>query len=456
MRAVQPGAVGDLPSLQLPIFEYIDSNTGLAYARMIGGFIGFVGVGWAVGFLAVATRSRLPNLRRIMIYAPIVGGVVLGVSTLASQIGQLQVVSDVLAGPRTVEAVTGTDNSLIQVAQLLLLLGTFALAVGVVLVSLNAMRAGLLTRMLGYLGDRGGRADGDHLRRDADRADLLARGARLHPDGPVAGRRAAGLAHRAGGAVAGSRTPAAGNTPNGDATGDHFAREVPGAGAGGSPSQAKEAPLASRQEEAPHGDRRPDARTAAGGAPGSGEVPAARRVRRAGGRVRRRDLRAGRGLRGLLGRACRGAALGHQVGPGPGLVEPAVREVVRRRQAQRLLQLPRPPRRGRRRRAASPTTGDGEEGEELDVTYAELHARGPALRQRAEGARRREGRRRRDLPADDPRGAVGDARLRPHRRDPLGRLRWLRGRVAQGAHRGLRRQRLHHRRRLSAAARSST
>ena len=44
------------------------------------------------------------------------------------------------------------------------------------------------------------------------------------------------------------------------------------------------------------------------------------------------------------------AAVGHQVGQGPGLVEPAVREVVRRRQAQRLRQLPRPPRRGRQRR----------------------------------------------------------------------------------------------------------
>ena len=42
--------------------------------------------------------------------------------------------------------------------------------------------------------------------------------------------------------------------------------------------------------------------------------------------------------------------LGHEVGPGAGLVEPAVREVVRRRQAQRLLQLRRPPRRGRQRR----------------------------------------------------------------------------------------------------------
>ena len=99
-----------------------------------------------------------------------------------------------------------------------------------------------------------------------------------------------------------------------------------------------------------NGDRRSDARAAAGGTARSGEVLAAGRLRGAGGRLGPGDLRAGRGLRGVLGRARRGAALGHQVGPGARLVEPAVRQVVRRRQAQRLLQLPRPPRRGRQRR----------------------------------------------------------------------------------------------------------
>ena len=200
------------------------------------------------------------------------------------------------------------------------------------------------------------------------------------------------------------------------------------------------------REEHRDGDRRSDARAAAGGASGSGEVPAAGRIRRAGGRLRSRDLRAGRGLRGLLGRARRGAALGHQVGPGARLVEPAVRQVVRRRQAQRLLQLRRPPRRGRQRRPRRlPLARRGGRG-------ARRHLRRPAprrpeARQRAEGPGRREGRRRRDLPADDPRGRGGDARLRAHRRDPQRRLRRLQRRVGQGADRVLRGQGPDHRRR---------
>jgi hypothetical protein len=151
-RAMQPGSVGELPSLQAPVFEYMDSKSGLIMVIMLGGLIGFIGVGWAVGFLAVVTRSRMPGMRRFTVYAPIVGGVVLGLSVLALQLGRMQIVSDFLDGPRTVDAIANTSNGLIQLAQVLLLLGTFSLAVGMVLVSLNAMRAGLLTRMLGYLG----------------------------------------------------------------------------------------------------------------------------------------------------------------------------------------------------------------------------------------------------------------------------------------------------------------
>ncbi len=71
----------------------------------------------------------------------------------------------------------------------------------------------------------------------------------------------------------------------------------------------------------------------------------------------------------------------------------------------------------------------GEEGEERDVTYADLLRDVQRLRQRAEGPGDREGRRRRDLPADDPRGRRGDARLRAHRSAAQRRLRRLLGRT---------------------------
>ena len=102
----------------------------------------------------------------------------------------------------------------------------------------------------------------------------------------------------------------------------------------------------------------------------------------------------------------------------------AVLQVVRRRQAQRLLQLPRPPRRGRQRRPRRlPLARRGGRGARRHLRRPA--SRRPALRQRAEGPRRRAGRRRRDLPADDPRGRRRDARLRAHRRAAQRRLRRL-------------------------------
>ena len=67
----------------------------------------------------------------------------------------------------------------------------------------------------------------------------------------------------------------------------------------------------------------------------------------------------------------------------------------------------------------------GEEGEERDVTYADLLRDVKRLANVLKDRGDRAGRRRRDLPADDPRGRRGDARLRAHRRAAQRRLRRL-------------------------------
>ena len=143
------------------------------------------------------------------------------------------------------------------------------------------------------------------------------------------------------------------------------------------------------------------------------------------------------------------AALVRAVGPGARLVEPAVRQVVRRRQAQRLLQLPRPPRRGRQRRPRRlPLARRGGRG-------ARRHLRGPARDvQRFANALKdlgiEQGRRRRDLPADDPRGRVAMLACARIGATAQRRLRRLLGRVGQGAHGVLRGEGAGHRRRRAA------
>ena len=81
----------------------------------------------------------------------------------------------------------------------------------------------------------------------------------------------------------------------------------------------------------------------------------------------------------------------------------------------------------------------GEEGERRDVTYAELYESTQRFANALKDLGVGQGRRGRDLPADDPRGRGGDAGLRPDRRDPQRRLRRLLGRVgprADGIRRG--------------------
>ena len=75
----------------------------------------------------------------------------------------------------------------------------------------------------------------------------------------------------------------------------------------------------------------------------------------------------------------------------------------------------------------------GEPGDTRTLTFARPAARGQQGRQRAQGARRRDGRPGRHLHADDPGAADRDARLRPDRRAAHGRLRRLLGRGAVAA-----------------------
>jgi hypothetical protein len=77
----------------------------------------------------------------------------LGVAVLMTSIGRLSTISSFLDTKRTVgDAYDTSRDGVVLYAGLLSFLGTVMVAVGVVLVALNAMRAGLLTRMLGYIG----------------------------------------------------------------------------------------------------------------------------------------------------------------------------------------------------------------------------------------------------------------------------------------------------------------
>jgi hypothetical protein len=141
-HALRPGPLDRLPSLQTPVFQYLHDHSALVIASGVIGMLGYVGLGWAVGFLGVATRARRPELPRWAVLLALAGGVVLGNVTKASNF---------LSGPRTVAEAT-TGSGLFAFGRIMQLIGSLMLALGLVLVCLNAMRAGMLTRLYGVLG----------------------------------------------------------------------------------------------------------------------------------------------------------------------------------------------------------------------------------------------------------------------------------------------------------------
>jgi hypothetical protein len=150
-RAVKPGPVDQLPTLQIAALEYLTDHQAAWLLLGVLGMIGAIAGGWSMGFLAVATRARRPELRRWVVYLPIVGGVLAGLAFFLREVAQLVHANQVLDGPRTVAEATNIGGLLIF-ASALGFFGQLATAGGYVLVSLHAMRAGLLTRLLGTLG----------------------------------------------------------------------------------------------------------------------------------------------------------------------------------------------------------------------------------------------------------------------------------------------------------------
>ena len=170
-----------------------------------------------------------------------------------------------------------------------------------------------------------------------------------------------------------------------------------------------------------------------------------RRRCRIQGDVRALDRRSGR----LLGRARQAHRLDQALHQGEEhLVRSASRldQVVRGRGDQRRAELHRPPSCEARRPGRHHLGRRRSQGRPQDHLSRAARTSVP-LRQCAQSARRQEGRPRHHLSADDPRGDVRDARLRAHRRRPLGGVRRLLAGFARRPHRGCEVGRRHHRRR---------
>jgi hypothetical protein len=152
-RAFEAGPIGEAPSVRTAFFEFYEDHSATILASSVARGIGLVALGWAITFVAVATRARRPEFARPAVYIALIGAVLSAISTVLGTVGSGAAVSDFLDGPRTVDAAADVaTSSLLITAQFIGLAAQLLLATGLVLISLNAMRAGLLTRFLGILG----------------------------------------------------------------------------------------------------------------------------------------------------------------------------------------------------------------------------------------------------------------------------------------------------------------
>jgi hypothetical protein len=151
--AERPGPVGDTRSVRDAFYVFYNDHAGEVIAASVVRAIGLIAIGWVLSFLAAAVRARRRELPRAATWLPLVGAVLQAVASLMGTFASASGVSTYLDGPRTVDAAADVTGSSVLVASSFIgLVGQFALAAAFVLICLNALRAGLLTRFMGVVG----------------------------------------------------------------------------------------------------------------------------------------------------------------------------------------------------------------------------------------------------------------------------------------------------------------
>jgi hypothetical protein len=159
-RAGSEGGVGSLPSLRTPYYEFYDDRAGTVLLTAFARGLGFVAVGYMLLYLGTAVRARSPAFRGFWLYLALAGGLLGAIATIMFTVGTSSEISDFLGGARTVDRADDIgDSTVLVAAQLMGIPGTQAiglaslgLGLAWVVICLNAMRIGLLTRFMGVLG----------------------------------------------------------------------------------------------------------------------------------------------------------------------------------------------------------------------------------------------------------------------------------------------------------------
>ena len=159
-RAGDEGGIGSLESLRVAYYEFYDDRAFTVLLTALARGVGFIAIALMLAYLGSAVRNRTEAFKPFWIWLSLLGGLGGAVATVLFTVGTSAEISGFLDGARTVDRADDIGNSSVLVAaQLIGIPGTqaiglasLALGLGWVVVCLNAMRVGLLTRFMGVLG----------------------------------------------------------------------------------------------------------------------------------------------------------------------------------------------------------------------------------------------------------------------------------------------------------------
>ncbi len=138
-------------SLTVRVVEFFGDRAALLVLSAVLLAAGVALTGYALAYLFRAVQARNPAAGRVGIIATVVAAVAYPIGHLISEV--LRWTSAASFDGTTAQAARdAVQSGTIAVGALLDQLGLFALAVGIVVIVLNALRVGLVTRLMGILG----------------------------------------------------------------------------------------------------------------------------------------------------------------------------------------------------------------------------------------------------------------------------------------------------------------
>lgn len=141
-----------VPELTSALIYFHDHAAGFVVSQIVIA-LGSIASGIALLYLYHATKARRPQLQSAARVLAILGPVLLAIAGIVGQVYLAQKSADFVKGAKTdPEANTILTGGVRVATGSAGIAGQFALGFAFVLISLNAMRAGLLTRFMGILG----------------------------------------------------------------------------------------------------------------------------------------------------------------------------------------------------------------------------------------------------------------------------------------------------------------